>query len=45
MEGNELYRALQRHLDRMPVGYPLSESGVELRILRQLLTPDEARVA
>lgn len=41
----ELYRALQRHLDRMPVPYPATESGVELRILRQLFTPDEARLA
>lgn len=45
MDGDELYRALQRHLDRMPVPYPPTESGVELRILKHLFTPDEARVA
>jgi Na+-translocating ferredoxin:NAD+ oxidoreductase subunit B len=45
MEGDELYRALQRHLDRMPVPYPATESGVEIRILRLLFTPDEARLA
>jgi len=45
MEGDELYRALQRHLDRMPVPYPATESGVEIRILKQLFTPDEARLA
>jgi electron transport complex protein RnfB len=45
MEGDELYRGLQRHLDRMPVPYPATESGVEIRILRQLFTPDEARLA
>ena len=45
MEDHELYRALQRHLDRMPVPYPATESGVEIRILKQLFTPDEARLA
>ena len=45
MEDAELYRALQRHLDRMPVPYPATESGVEIRILRRLFTPDEARLA
>jgi len=45
MEGDELYRALQRHLDRMPVPYPATESGVEVRILRRLVTPDDARLA
>jgi len=34
MADDELYRSLQRHLDRMPVPYPATESGVELRILR-----------
>lgn len=45
MEGDELYRALQRHLDRMPVPYPPTESGVEIRILKRLFTPDEAKLA
>ena len=42
---DDLYRALQRHLDRMPVPYPATESGVELRILRRLFSPDDARLA
>lgn len=45
MEADDLYRALQRHLDRMPVPFPPTASGVELRILKQLFTPDEARLA
>jgi ferredoxin len=45
MADDELYRSLQRHLDHMPVPYPATESGVELRILRQLFTPEEARLA
>jgi formate hydrogenlyase subunit 6/NADH:ubiquinone oxidoreductase subunit I len=45
MDDEELYRALQRHLDHMPIPYPVTESGVEIRILRQLFTPDDARLA
>ena len=45
MESETLYRRLQQHLDRMPVGFPASESGVELEILRQLFTPEEAVLA
>jgi len=42
---SDVYRRLQKHLDELPVGYPATESGVELRILRQLFTPEEAEVA
>jgi Na+-translocating ferredoxin:NAD+ oxidoreductase subunit B len=42
---DDLYRALQRHLDRMPVPYPATESGVELSILRRLFSPEDARAA
>jgi electron transport complex protein RnfB len=45
METDTLYRKLQQHLDRMPVGFPATESGVEIRILRQLFTPEEASLA
>jgi electron transport complex protein RnfB len=41
----DVYRRLQRHLDSMPVAFPATESGVELRILERLFTPDEAEVA
>jgi ferredoxin len=44
MEADALYRKLQQHLDRMPVGFPATESGVEIRILRQLFTPNEAEL-
>ncbi len=45
MEGDALYRELRRALDRMPVPFPSTESGVELRILKRLFTPEEAKVA
>jgi electron transport complex protein RnfB len=41
----DVFRRLQKSLDELPVGYPATESGVELRILRQLFTPEEAEVA
>jgi Na+-translocating ferredoxin:NAD+ oxidoreductase subunit B len=41
----DIYKRLRKHLDTMPVGFPATRSGVELRILKRLFTPDEARVA
>ena len=41
----EVYRELQRHLDKMPVGFPATKSGVEIRILKHLFTPEEANIA
>jgi ferredoxin len=45
MTSEDLYRKLQQHLDRMPVGFPATKSGVEIKILKQLFTPEEAEVA
>ncbi len=39
------YQHLAEFLDDLPAGFPRSESGVELRILRHLFTPDEAGLA
>ena len=41
----DLYIRLAEHLDRLPGGFPSTESGVELRILRRLFSPEEARLA
>ena len=40
-----IYRELQRHLDGLPVGFPPTASGVEIRILEHLFTPEEAALA
>ncbi len=40
-----LYKDLAAHLDRLPAGFPATDSGVELRILKRLFTPEEARIA
>jgi electron transport complex protein RnfB len=45
MDDDALYRDLQRHLDRMPIPFPATRSGVEIRILRRLFSPEDARIA
>ena len=45
MTADDIYRELQRHLDGLPVGFPQTESGVEIRILKHLFTPEEAALA
>jgi len=45
MTADDIYRELQRHLDGLPVGFPPTESGVEIRILKHLFTPEEAALA
>jgi Na+-translocating ferredoxin:NAD+ oxidoreductase subunit B len=42
---NDVYRKLQQHLDKLPVGYPATESGVEIRLLKHLFDPREAELA
>jgi H+/Na+-translocating ferredoxin:NAD+ oxidoreductase subunit B len=39
------FTALREFLDRFPIGFPATESGVELRILRRLFTDEEAETA
>lgn len=41
----DVYENLRAHLDTLPGGYPPTESGVEIRILKRLFTPDEAELA
>ena len=43
VETVDVYRKLQQHIDeRMPVGFPRSESGADIKILKSLFTPEEA---
>jgi Pyruvate/2-oxoacid:ferredoxin oxidoreductase delta subunit len=39
------YIKLREFLDQFPIGFPKTESGVEIEILRRLFTEEEARVA
>jgi H+/Na+-translocating ferredoxin:NAD+ oxidoreductase subunit B len=45
MQNKEVYKKLAIHLDHLPGGYPETETGVELRILEKLFTPEEASLA
>jgi len=41
----DIYRKLAKHLDNLPGGFPPTDTGVELRILRRLFAPEEAELA
>jgi Na+-translocating ferredoxin:NAD+ oxidoreductase subunit B len=43
--GDQVYVRLREFLDRLPSGLPHTESGVELRLLEKLFTPEEAEMA
>jgi electron transport complex protein RnfB len=41
----KIYQKLAKHLDNLPGGFPLTDTGVEFRILKRLFTPEEAEFA
>jgi electron transport complex protein RnfB len=41
----DIYQKLAGHLDNLPGGFPATQSGVELRILRRLFSQEEAELA
>ncbi len=41
----DVYRALQERIDELPVPYPSTESGVEIKLLKALFDEHEARLA
>lgn len=41
----DIFQKLARHLDNTPGGFPSTPTGVELRILKQLFTTQEAEIA
>jgi electron transport complex protein RnfB len=40
-----VYTELQKHLDKLAVGFPATASGIEIRILKELFTPEQATLA
>lgn len=42
---SNVYRELQQSLDKSPISFPATESGVELRILKYLFSPEKAFIA
>lgn len=43
--GEAAYEHLARALDALPSGFPGTSSGVEIRLLKKILSPEEARLA
>lgn len=44
-DAEKKYRALRKHLDTLPVGYPSTFTGVELKLLESMFTVEEAEAA
>ncbi len=44
-DSNHVYRQLQKHLDKQPVGYPKTITGSDLKLLKHIFTPYEAELA
>jgi Na+-translocating ferredoxin:NAD+ oxidoreductase subunit B len=42
---DQVYVKLQRHLDNQVVGFPATRSGVEIKVLKHIFTPEEAEIA
>jgi Na+-translocating ferredoxin:NAD+ oxidoreductase subunit B len=41
---DQIYVRLQKHLDNQAVGFPATRSGVEIKILKHIFTPEEAEI-
>ena len=44
-EKDKIFRLLQQHLNKQAVGFPATRSGADIRFLKMLFTPDDAKVA
>lgn len=42
---NKIYRDLQKYLDRLPGGFPATESDLDISLLKRLFTLEEAKIA
>ncbi|MCG8615815.1 MAG: 4Fe-4S ferredoxin, partial [Desulfobacterales bacterium] len=44
-QDHQAYRDLQRHLNRLPVGFPPSSCGADIRLLKHIFSPLQAQIA
>jgi len=42
---DEIYNRLREHIDSMPAGYPATDSGAEIKMLKKFYTPLQAQIA
>ncbi len=40
----DIYRKLQENLDKLPIGFPATKSGIDLKVLTYFFTPEEAKI-
>ena len=40
----DIYRKLQQNLDKLPIGFPATKSGIDLKVLTYFFTPEEAKI-
>jgi Pyruvate/2-oxoacid:ferredoxin oxidoreductase delta subunit len=45
VQNEQVYIKLQKHLDNQAIGFPATRSGVELKILKHIFTPQDAEIA
>ena len=45
MAENGVYRRLQQHMDRMPLGYPSTKTGEDIDLLKAVFSTEQAAVA
>lgn len=41
----DIYRKLQETLDTLPIGFPATKSGIDLKLLTHFFTPEEAKIS
>jgi NAD-dependent dihydropyrimidine dehydrogenase PreA subunit len=44
-QNDQVYVKLQQHLNNQTVGFPATRSGVEIKVLKHIFTPEEAEIA
>ena len=41
---DEIYLKLREFLDKLPAGYPETPTGIEIKILKKLFSPEDAEL-
>jgi Na+-translocating ferredoxin:NAD+ oxidoreductase subunit B len=44
-QDDQVYIKLQKHLNNQAIGFPATKTGVEIRVLKHIFTPEEAEIA
>jgi electron transport complex protein RnfB len=44
LDNDTIYRELQQHLDKMPVGFPSVDDGSDIKVLKAFFSPEQAEL-